>query len=67
MNVKINDIIRESIAVKTTVLNDPALIEQVDRVVGLIVDRFRAGKHCGFEGGGTRFRDKLSELIWRLS
>ena len=57
MNVKINDIIRESIAVKTTVLNDPALIEQVDRVVSLIVDRFRGGKHLYFCGNGGSAAD----------
>src|ERR1700757_4688135 len=57
MNVKINDIIRESIGVKTTVLNDPALIEQVDRVVSLIVDRFRAGKHLYFCGNGGSAAD----------
>ncbi|HTR28140.1 MAG TPA: SIS domain-containing protein [Puia sp.] len=57
MNVKINDIIRESIGVKTTVLNDPALIDQVDRVVSLIVDRFRAGKHLYFCGNGGSAAD----------
>ena len=57
MSVKINDIIRESIAVKTMVLDDPALLARVDRIVNLVVDRFRAGKHLYFCGNGGSAAD----------
>ena len=57
MNLKITDIIRESIAVKTTVLNDPALIVKVGTIVDLIVGRFRAGKHLYFCGNGGSAAD----------
>lgn len=57
MTVKINDIIRESIAVKTMVLDDPALLARVDRIVNLVVDRFRAGKHLYFCGNGGSAAD----------
>lgn len=57
MNVKINDIIRESISVKTSVLNDPSLINRVSQIVDLIVDRFRAGKHLYFCGNGGSAAD----------
>jgi D-sedoheptulose 7-phosphate isomerase len=57
MNVKINDIIRESIAVKTSVLNDPTLISRVGEIVDLIVARFREGKHLYFCGNGGSAAD----------
>lgn len=57
MNEKINDIISESIAVKTAVLSDPTLIARVGRIVDLIVDRFRAGKHLYFCGNGGSAAD----------
>jgi D-sedoheptulose 7-phosphate isomerase len=57
MNMKINDIIRESIAVKTSVLNDPALITRVGEIVDLIVARFRGGKHLYFCGNGGSAAD----------
>jgi D-sedoheptulose 7-phosphate isomerase len=57
MNVKINDIIKESIAVKTAVLNDASLAGRVGTVVDLIVDRFRAGKHLYFCGNGGSAAD----------
>jgi D-sedoheptulose 7-phosphate isomerase len=57
MNLKINDIIRESIAVKTTVLNDSTLIAKVGSVVDLIVARFRMGKHLYFCGNGGSAAD----------
>src|SRR5580698_689112 len=57
MNEKINDIIRESIAVKTSVLNDQDLIGKVGKIVDLIVARFRAGKHLYFCGNGGSAAD----------
>jgi D-sedoheptulose 7-phosphate isomerase len=57
MNEKINAIIRESVAVKTSVLNDPTLITHVGQIVDLIVDRFRAGKHLYFCGNGGSAAD----------
>ncbi|HEV3414407.1 MAG TPA: SIS domain-containing protein [Puia sp.] len=57
MNEKINDIIRESVAVKTSVLNDPSLITRVGQIVELIVGRFRAGKHLYFCGNGGSAAD----------
>jgi D-sedoheptulose 7-phosphate isomerase len=57
MSEKINDIIRESIAVKTSVLNDQDLISKVGKIVDLIVDRFRAGKHLYFCGNGGSAAD----------
>jgi len=57
MNEKIKDIIGESVAVKTTVLNDPSLISRVGQVVDLIVARFRAGKHLYFCGNGGSAAD----------
>src|SRR6201992_316476 len=57
MNVKIKDIIAESVAVKTAVLNDPGLIGRVDLIVDLIVDRFRAGNHLYFCGNGGSAAD----------
>lgn len=57
MNEKIQDIIRESIAVKTSVLNDATLISGVGAVVDLIVARFRAGKHLYFCGNGGSAAD----------
>jgi D-sedoheptulose 7-phosphate isomerase len=57
MSEKINDIIRESIAVKTSVLNDPALTGKVGQIVDLVVARFRAGKHLYFCGNGGSAAD----------
>src|SRR5271170_8112005 len=57
MNEKINDIIRESVAVKTSVLNDPTLTSRVGVIIELIVDRFRAGKHLYFCGNGGSAAD----------
>ena len=57
MNEKIKDIIRESIAVKTSVLNEPNLIARVGQIVDLIVARFRAGKHLYFCGNGGSAAD----------
>lgn len=57
MNEKVKDIIRESIAVKTTVLNDTGLVASVGQIVDLIVDRFRAGNHLYFCGNGGSAAD----------
>lgn len=57
MSEKITNIIAESIAVKTSVLNDPSLIAHVGLIVDLIVDRFRAGKHLYFCGNGGSAAD----------
>jgi D-sedoheptulose 7-phosphate isomerase len=57
MNDKITDIIRESLSVKEQVLGDKKLIEQVGKIVTLIVDRFRAGKHLYFCGNGGSAAD----------
>lgn len=57
MNEKINNIVRESIAVKTSVLNDATLIGRVGGIVDLIVDRFRAGNHLYFCGNGGSAAD----------
>lgn len=57
MNEKIQDIIRESVAVKTAVLNDTSLTGRVGQIVELIVDRFRAGKHLYFCGNGGSAAD----------
>jgi D-sedoheptulose 7-phosphate isomerase len=57
MNEKIKDIIGESVAVKTSVLHDPSLLNRVGRIVDLIVDRFRAGNHLYFCGNGGSAAD----------
>jgi D-sedoheptulose 7-phosphate isomerase len=57
MNEKIKDIIGESVAVKTIVLNDPSLIARVGQIVDLVVARFRAGKHLYFCGNGGSAAD----------
>jgi D-sedoheptulose 7-phosphate isomerase len=57
MNEKIKDIIGESVAVKTSVLHDPSLLDRVGRIVDLIVDRFRAGNHLYFCGNGGSAAD----------
>src|ERR1700684_1524457 len=57
MNKNIEDIIRESVAVKTNVLNDPCLIARVGEIVTLIVRRFREGKHLYFCGNGGSAAD----------
>ncbi|MBS1602625.1 MAG: SIS domain-containing protein, partial [Bacteroidetes bacterium] len=57
MNSKIQDIINESLTVKTRVLNDPRLIALVEDIVTLIVDRFRHGNHLYFCGNGGSAAD----------
>ncbi len=57
MNSKIQDIINESLAVKSQVLNDTRLISLVGDIVILIVDRFRQGKHLYFCGNGGSAAD----------
>jgi D-sedoheptulose 7-phosphate isomerase len=57
MNEKIKDIIRESVAVKTLVLNDTGLLTVVGQVVELIVGRFRSGNHLYFCGNGGSAAD----------
>src|SRR5580658_6998216 len=57
MSEKIKNIITESIAVKTTVLNDASLVDRVGTVIDLIVARFRAGKHLYFCGNGGSAAD----------
>src|SRR5579872_5864869 len=57
MNEKIKDIIRESISVKTTALNDTGLVASVGQIVDLIVERFRAGNHLYFCGNGGSAAD----------
>lgn len=57
MNDQIKEIIRESIATKTAVLNDSALMGRVSRIVELIVGRFREGKHLYFCGNGGSAAD----------
>jgi D-sedoheptulose 7-phosphate isomerase len=57
MSEKIKDIIRESVAVKTAVLNDEGLMARVGQIVDLIVTRFRAGKHLYFCGNGGSAAD----------
>lgn len=57
MNDQIQEIIRESIATKTAVLNDSALMDRVAQIVGLITGRFREGKHLYFCGNGGSAAD----------
>lgn len=57
MNKKIQDIINESLTVKSLVLNDPRLIQLVGDLVTLITDRFRQGKHLYFCGNGGSAAD----------
>jgi D-sedoheptulose 7-phosphate isomerase len=57
MSQKIQDIISESLEVKTRVLNDPGLIARVGDIVTLIVRRFREGKHLYFCGNGGSAAD----------
>lgn len=57
MNQKIQDIITESLAVKSQVLNDLRLIGLVGDLVTLITDRFRQGKHLYFCGNGGSAAD----------
>jgi D-sedoheptulose 7-phosphate isomerase len=57
MNSKIQDIINESLSVKSQVLNDTRLISLVGDIVTLIVDRFRQGKHLYFCGNGGSAAD----------
>ena len=57
MNQKIQDIITESLTVKSQVLNDLRLIGLVGDLVTLITDRFRQGKHLYFCGNGGSAAD----------
>ena len=57
MNEQIQEIIRESIATKTGMLNDEALLGRVSQIVELIVSRFREGKHLYFCGNGGSAAD----------
>jgi len=57
MNEKIQEIIKESLAVKSLVLNDPRLIGLVGDLVNLITDRFRKGQHLYFCGNGGSAAD----------
>ncbi len=57
MNTKIQEIINESLTVKSQVLNDTRLISLVGDVVTLIVDRFRKGNHLYFCGNGGSAAD----------
>ena len=57
MNEKIQDIINESLAVKSLVLNDLRLVGLVGDLVTLITDRFRQGKHLYFCGNGGSAAD----------
>lgn len=57
MNSKIQEIINESLTVKSHVLNDTRLISLVGDIVTLIVDRFRKGNHLYFCGNGGSAAD----------
>ncbi len=57
MNDKIQEIIRESLDVKSRVLQDHRLLTLVGDIVTLIVDRFRQGKHLYFCGNGGSAAD----------
>jgi D-sedoheptulose 7-phosphate isomerase len=57
MNDKIQEIIKESVAVKTRVLEDQKLVALVGEIVTLIVNRFREGKHLYFCGNGGSAAD----------
>jgi len=57
MNQKVQEIIKESLAVKTALLQDQRLVGIVVDIVTLIVDRFREGKHLYFCGNGGSAAD----------
>lgn len=57
MNEKIQDIINESLTVKSLVLKDLRLVGLVGDLVTLITDRFRQGKHLYFCGNGGSAAD----------
>ncbi len=57
MNQKIQEIINESLTVKSLVLNDLRLVGLVGDLVALITDRFRQGKHLYFCGNGGSAAD----------
>jgi D-sedoheptulose 7-phosphate isomerase len=57
MNQKIQDIINESLTVKSLVLNDLRLVGLVGDLVTLITERFRQGKHLYFCGNGGSAAD----------
>jgi D-sedoheptulose 7-phosphate isomerase len=57
MKDKINEIIKESLAVKAAIGRDQRLPGIVADIVTLIVDRFREGKHLYFCGNGGSAAD----------
>src|ERR1700760_4935812 len=57
MNDKIQEIINESLAVKTSTLQDHRLFSLVGDIVTLIVNRFKEGKHLYFCGNGGSAAD----------
>ena len=57
MNEKIQEIISESLTVKTSILQDQRLVGMVGEIVTLVVDRFREGKHLYFCGNGGSAAD----------
>jgi D-sedoheptulose 7-phosphate isomerase len=57
MKDKINEIIKESLAVKAAIGRDQRLPGVVADIVTLIVDRFREGKHLYFCGNGGSAAD----------
>src|SRR6201996_6179018 len=57
MNEKIQAIISESLAVKTSVLQDQRLTGIVAEIVTLIVNRFKEGRHLYFCGNGGSAAD----------
>jgi len=54
---KIKDIIQSSINVKQQVLQSEELIDTIEKVVNVIVDSFRNGKHVYFCGNGGSAAD----------
>ena len=57
MTEKIQQIISESISVKTKVLNDAALLETVRRIVDMLVSALQKNKHIYFCGNGGSAAD----------
>ena len=57
MKEKIQDIIGESIAVKTKVLGDQGLLKTVEDIVQLLVAALKKGKHIYFCGNGGSAAD----------
>ncbi|HEY4148538.1 MAG TPA: D-sedoheptulose 7-phosphate isomerase [Chitinophagaceae bacterium] len=54
---KIKDIISESIAVKTTLLADTAMLDRIDKTVTMIVNALRNGNRLYFCGNGGSAAD----------